>query len=85
VVVAIARYSTSAEEGETVCCFLVFQEMGECPKNTNQPVVKRLVRGQPCLIRITPYMQLEARCLAKKDNFVRSPLRYLTMRSAAFQ
>jgi hypothetical protein len=30
-----------------VCCFLVFQEMGEWPKNTNQPVVERRVRGQP--------------------------------------
>jgi hypothetical protein len=28
-VVAIERYSTSAEERETVVCFLIFQEMGE--------------------------------------------------------
>lgn len=31
-------YSASAEERATVCCFLVFQDMGEWPKNTNQPV-----------------------------------------------
>ena len=29
VVVAIERYSASTEEQETVCCFFVFQEIGE--------------------------------------------------------
>lgn len=28
---AIARYSASADDNETVGCFLVFQEMGEPP------------------------------------------------------
>lgn len=33
-------------ERETVCCFLVFQEIGEPPRNTNQPVRERHVNGQ---------------------------------------
>lgn len=47
VIVAIERYFASIEECDMVCCFLVFQEMGECPKNINQPVIKHRVRGQP--------------------------------------
>ena len=30
---AMALYSDSAEERETVCCFLVFHETGESPRN----------------------------------------------------
>jgi len=40
------RYSTSADERDTICRFFVFQEMGELPLSTNQPVSDRLVDGQ---------------------------------------
>ena len=40
------RYSASAEERETVCCFLVFQEIGDFPRKTNLPVSDRRVKGQ---------------------------------------
>jgi hypothetical protein len=39
-------YSASAEEQDTVCCFLVFQEIGELPRSTNQSVMEHLVKGQ---------------------------------------
>ena len=44
---AIERYSASAEDRDTICCFLVFQEIGETPRETNQPVRERRVNGQP--------------------------------------
>ena len=46
VAAAIERYSTSAEERETVVCFLVFHEIGELPNITKYAVKDRLVRGQ---------------------------------------
>lgn len=39
-------YSASEEERETVCCFLVFQDIGELPRNTSQPVRDRRVNRQ---------------------------------------
>lgn len=42
----IERYTASAEDLATVCCFLVFQEIGEPPRKTNQPVINLFVRGQ---------------------------------------
>ena len=41
----IARYSTSADEHETVSCFLVCHEIGEEPSCMIHPVSDRLVRG----------------------------------------
>ena len=43
---AIERYSSSAEDLKIVTSFLVFHEIGERPKKTNQPDRERLVRGQ---------------------------------------
>ena len=39
-------YSASADDLETVTCFLVFHEMGECPKKTSLPHNEQRVRGQ---------------------------------------
>ncbi|KAK9100546.1 hypothetical protein Scep_023976 [Stephania cephalantha] len=47
VVVAIARYSASADERATTDCFFERQEIGEEPRNMMHPVVDRLVEGQP--------------------------------------
>ena len=55
----MALYSASAEERDTVCCFLVFHEMGDLPKKTSQPVRDRRDIGQaaqseshqPCKVR----------------------------------
>lgn len=47
VVVAIDLYSASTDDLDTVCCFLVFQDIGELPKRTNHPVRDRRVKGQP--------------------------------------
>ena len=41
-----AIYSTSAEDLDTVCCFLDFHEISECPRNTQNPVVDLLVSMQ---------------------------------------
>jgi hypothetical protein len=40
-------YSDSAEERETVCCFLDFQEMRESPIKTQQPVMDLRVSKHP--------------------------------------
>lgn len=40
------QYSASVDEREMVCCFLVFQETGEPPKETKYLVIERLVIGQ---------------------------------------
>ena len=40
-------YSASAEDLETVACFLHVQEMREEPRNIHQPVVNLLVSGHP--------------------------------------
>ena len=46
VVAATARYSASAEDVETVFCFFDFQEISASPKNTQNPVMERLVVKQ---------------------------------------
>lgn len=46
VVVAMTRYSTSAEEWETTICFLVFKEMGLSLNRIKKPVVECQVVGQ---------------------------------------
>jgi hypothetical protein len=40
-------YSASAEEQETVYCFLDFQEMRESPRKTQKQVTERLESGHP--------------------------------------
>lgn len=42
----IARYSDSAEDMETVGCFLDFQDISDEPKNIQYPVVDRLLSLQ---------------------------------------
>ena len=46
VVATMDLYFASADHLETVCCFLVFQEMGELSKRTNYPVRDCHVKGQ---------------------------------------
>ena len=46
VALAIALYSASAEDLETVCCFLDFQDIKELPRNTQKPKMDLLVSGQ---------------------------------------
>ena len=45
VTVAIALYSASADERDTVVCFLVLQEMGDPPKEMKYPLMDFLVKG----------------------------------------
>uniref|UniRef100_A0A7C9D5U8 Uncharacterized protein n=1 Tax=Opuntia streptacantha TaxID=393608 RepID=A0A7C9D5U8_OPUST len=45
-VVAIARYSASAEERATTVCFLTFQDIGEWPSKMQKPVVDFLLSPQ---------------------------------------
>jgi hypothetical protein len=44
---AIALYSASAEDRETVVCFLDFQEIKELSRKTQKPVTERLESKQP--------------------------------------
>ena len=46
VTMAMARYSASADDRETVVCFFVFHEIGDRPMVTKYPVSERRVRGQ---------------------------------------
>ena len=41
VVLAIEQSSDSAEERDTICSFLHFQEMSEEPRNTQEPQTER--------------------------------------------
>lgn len=45
-IVARARYSTSADERETVACFLDRQETKDSPRNTKKAVTERRVSKQ---------------------------------------
>lgn len=42
-VAARVRYSTSANDDDTVCCLLAFQEIGDSPMKMQKPVVDFLV------------------------------------------
>lgn len=44
---AMARYSASAEERETVVCFFDFHEINESPRKMQKPVTDLLVSAQP--------------------------------------
>ena len=43
---AIALYSASAEDLETVCCFFDFQDIKESPRNTQYSVIGLLISRQ---------------------------------------
>ncbi|KAL4590284.1 hypothetical protein LXL04_003211 [Taraxacum kok-saghyz] len=47
VTAAMALYSASVEDLETIFCFLVFQDMSRSPKNTQKPVMDLLISLQP--------------------------------------
>ena len=42
-----ALYSALADDQETVCCFLDFQEINDLPRKTQQHVIDLLVSGHP--------------------------------------
>jgi hypothetical protein len=42
-----ARYSASVLERDTICCFLLCQEIKESPKKKQKPVVERRSVGSP--------------------------------------
>jgi len=85
VVMAIDRYSASAEERETMCCFLVFQDTGELPRKTIQPVSDRRVRGQPAQSASHHPCSRRSLSLLRNTPWPGLPLRYLTTRRAASQ
>jgi len=47
VAIAVDRYSASAKDWDTICCFLVFRDIREAPKDTNQLVRDHHVKGHP--------------------------------------
>ena len=47
VVIAMALYSASTNDLETIACFLVFQQTGELPSMMKYPVKDLLERGHP--------------------------------------
>ena len=47
VTVVMDQYSASTEERDTICCFLVFHEIGEDPSRTNHLVRDLWVKGHP--------------------------------------
>ena len=63
VTAAIARYSASVEDFETMVCFLDFHEIKESPKKTQKPVTERLVS-------IHPAQSESLKALSCMDDFV---------------
>ena len=83
VVSAIDRYSASADKRDTVCCFFVFQETGEPPRNTNQPVRERLVKGQPPQLASHLPCSWKSHLLLNWIPWLGLPFKYWTTRNAA--
>lgn len=48
----IERYSSSAEDLETIACFYHFQEIGDVQRNIHQPIVDLRVSGQPAQLAL---------------------------------
>jgi len=84
VVLAIERYSASTEEDwDIICCFLVFQDIGERPKKITQPVRECLVRGQAAESASHYPYNLRSQSLPKKIPCPGFSFRYHTTSKAA--
>ena len=59
-VVAINLYSASTNECETIVCYMVFQEINDCPSNMHYRVINWLASVVPtsCPVGITIFMSL---------------------------
>lgn len=57
---ARARYSASADERDTVACFLDFQLTREAPRNTQKLVMERRVSGQEPQSESTKALRLKS-------------------------
>jgi hypothetical protein len=68
IVLAIALYSASVEDLDTVACFLELQDIRLEPKKTHNPPVDRLSSGQPA------QSELEKACKLVDESFrIKSP------------
>lgn len=78
-------YSASADERETICCFLHFQVIRESPSKTQKPVRESLVLGQ--LAQSASQYAVRARLEVEENSkpWYMVPLMYLTTFRAAVQ
>ena len=77
------RYSASAEERDTVCCFLVFHEIGEDPSRTNHPVRDLRVKGHPAQSESHQPDSCRSQSLRNKTPCLGFHFRYRTTQRAA--
>lgn len=85
VMLAIERNSTSADERDTVYCFLVFQEIGEEPRNTIQPESECCVNGQLAQSESHQPVKVKLTEELRRIPCPNVPLRQQTIRRAASQ
>lgn len=82
-VMAMARYSASADERETTDCFFDFQEIKDEPRNMQKPETERLVSGQDAQSE-SQYVVMSRLCSEeKKRPCPGAPLMYFRILKAA--
>lgn len=82
-VVAMARYSASAEDLETVLCFLVRQDTNEWPSLIQKPGSDFLVIGQDAQSESQKADKVRGLWAESRMPLPGDPLRYLTTRMVA--
>jgi hypothetical protein len=83
VTAAIDRYSASADDLDTVCCFLDFQDIKESPRKTQNPVTDLLESGQPVQSESQKAFRRKVEAAEKKIPWPGEDLRYLKTLYAA--
>ena len=74
-----ARYSASAEDLDTVFCFLDLQDTNELPKKTQYPVVDLRVSGQSAQSESKKALICRSEVEAYKSPWQRALLMYCSM------
>ena len=82
VVIAMALYSASPEDLETIDCFLECQEMRESPRKTQNPVTDLRVSEQPAQLESQKALSCNGLVEGKNNPCLGVPLRYCNTRCA---
>ena len=85
VTTAMDRYSTLGKEQDTVCCFLVFHEIGEDPSRTNHPVRDLQIKGHLAQSESHQPNSCKSQSLRNKTPCPAFPFIYQITRRAASQ
>ena len=85
VAAAMNWYSASAEDRDTISCFFVFHDIGECPRKTNHPDTERWVSGQLAQSESHQLLKDKSQSYRRRMPCPRQPIKYRTTRMAASQ